>query len=580
MKNDDLPTRSEALIFRAKAFLLQLKRGTENLKNSEIKRLSANESADYSIRLSESVTPLKTESEPGEQFLQAGKIQNLRVAAAKLNGLVVPANEIFSFWKNVGRTTRKRGFVAGREIREGCIIPNVGGGLCQISNGLYDAALKAGFEIVERHAHSRVVAGSLAEQNRDATVFWNYVDLRFKSSAGFQIRASMDAENLTVGFYSEKPAQPKKLVSISRTAKLAPDDLGSCATCGVNDCFRVVKPPKNVGEFGSTAFLVDEFVPEFDEYISAEKLGKDALLLPMDGKRFRRSNYAWNTSGFKTVKQSVGTTLIRAYRSRKLASQGAARQTNLLEMYERLAETYASRLRYDQLHLVVQQNLLPFLWRGGHLGGRTFDVLMTALPMRVLQERLDRAKDLHPNSTTLGDFRADEAIVEAETQALRHARRIVTPHSLIAGLFPEQAVKLDWKGPKTANASHKTNARKVIVFPASTVGRKGCYELREAIADLDVELLLLGPVIEASDFWSGFNANRVAPDIDWLETADLVVLPAFVEHRPSRLLLAAAKGIPVIASEACGLNGVSGITTVENTATAIRAEILKVTAID
>ena len=78
-----------------------------------------------------------------------------------------------------------RGFVKGRELREGCIIPNVGGGLCQVSNALYDAALQAGHEIVERHAHTQVIAGSLAEQGRDATVFWNYVDLRFRSERPF-----------------------------------------------------------------------------------------------------------------------------------------------------------------------------------------------------------------------------------------------------------------------------------------------------------------------------------------------------------------------------------------------------------
>ena len=96
---------------------------------------------------------------------------------------MVPAGETFSFWKQVGRATRRRGFVAGRELREGCLVANIGGGLCQLSNALYEAALAAGFEIVERHAHSRRVPGSRAALQRDATVFWNYVDLRFRARA-------------------------------------------------------------------------------------------------------------------------------------------------------------------------------------------------------------------------------------------------------------------------------------------------------------------------------------------------------------------------------------------------------------
>ena len=93
--------------------------------------------------------------------------------------------------------SRLKGYVDGRELREGCIIPNVGGGLCQISNALYDAALKANFEIIERHAHSQIIAGSLAEQGRDATVFWNYVDLRFRSANAFRIEAKLGKDHLS-----------------------------------------------------------------------------------------------------------------------------------------------------------------------------------------------------------------------------------------------------------------------------------------------------------------------------------------------------------------------------------------------
>ena len=105
--------------------------------------------------------------------------------------------------RSVGRID-DGGFVEGRELREGCIIPNIGGGLCQLSNALYDAALKANFEIVERHAHTQIVAGSLAELGRDATVFWNYVDLRFRSPAPFRIETRLDSGELVVRFLGRK----------------------------------------------------------------------------------------------------------------------------------------------------------------------------------------------------------------------------------------------------------------------------------------------------------------------------------------------------------------------------------------
>lgn len=576
MKQDrTIHTFARAAIFRAKASLLQLKRGFTNRSGGAIRRFSFAEDSLNQTIVSASKTPLWTESAPEEQFLLAGKIHNLRLAAKKINGLEIPANETFSFWKHVGRANRLNGYVEGRELREGCIVPSVGGGLCQLSNALYDAALKAGFEIVERHAHSQIVAGSLAEQGRDATVFWNYIDLRFKSNAAFRIEASLGKDHLRVRFKRGAPSPSSSFVLRSLPVnKNAPTDNDeqmtkdkerktnpqSCATCGVESCFRSLKSDAHLN-FGRAAFLVDEFFPEFDDYLNRTKRAKDHLLVPLDGKRFKKANYAWTLDGYAQTKQSFAVAFERAYKSRRLAAQGAARQTNLLSMSEKLANAYAKSLSYDQTHLVVQQNLLPYLWRTGVLGGRTFDVLMTALPMRILQERLNFAASLQPESKTLGDFRADATLIEAETEALRNAEKIVTPHTAIARLFGARAELLEWTMPAAKETVKTRGGKFTIVFPASTVGRKGCYELREAIENLDVKLLVLGAELEGADFWRGVDWEKGG--VDWLERADLVALPAFVEHKPRRLLQAAASGIPVVASKDCGLENIRGVTNVE-----------------
>ena len=565
------PTRAEALVFRAKTFLLQCRRLAKDNLQFRVSRFSKNDGLKIEKVISESRTPLWTESEPQERSLVAGKINNLRIAVRELDGVEVPADRVFSFWKHVGRSSRFRGYVAGRELREGCIIPNVGGGLCQLSNALYDAALDAGMDIVERHAHTQVIAGSLAEQGRDATVFWNYVDLRFRSPHPFRIEARLNENDLIVRFRGSKNGNGK-LHQLSRSL-INFDQPRSCATCEM-DCHRVVTKP-STANFGRTAFLVDAVWPEFDSYIQSVRTDKDHLFVPIDGRRFRKTNYNWSTNGFSEVKQSIGTTLLRSYQSRKLAHQGAARQRNLLAMYEKLAESYACRLKYDVLHVVVQQDLLPFLWRGGHLGGRTFDVLMTALPMNELQVTLDRAAVLHPESTTLADFRAERWLVDAEAEALKHARRLITPHSQIASLFKNRGELNPWKLPRAKKRNAIENEKPVIVFPASTVGRKGCYELRDAIRGLDVKVLTLGPYLESANFWEGFEVERGGDD--WLNEADLVVLPAYVEHNPRRLLAAAASGIPVIASENCGVKSIEGIKMIPAVdATAVRSAILEV----
>ena len=65
-----------------------------------------------------------------------------------------------------------------------------------------------------------------------------------------------------------------------------------------------------------------------------------------------------------------------------------------------------------------------------------------------------------------------------------------------------------------------------------------------------------------SDFWEGFDVERGNPNNGWLDSADLVVLPAFVEHKPKRLIEAATYGVPVIASKACGLENIEGVESV------------------
>jgi hypothetical protein len=434
-----------------------------------------------------------------------------------------------------------------------------------LSNALYDAALQANLQIVERHAHSRVVAGSLAETGRDATVFWNYVDLRFKSTHAFRIEAELTRDDLIVRFKGEAGARSRLRRSTKTRTVATVDNVKNCFTCEAGGCFRHITPFAIRNYSGRTAHLVDEYWPEFDRYIAATKRSDDLLFVPMDGKRLGKANYAWTTDGFGTVKQNRLFVLQRSFKCRRLAAQGALRQRILLTGSESLAQRYASLLKYDVTHINTMQQFLPFLWRAGHLGGRTFDVLMTSLPLAILQNRLDEAAALHPESTTLNDFRADYRLIEAESEALRHARKIITPHSEIAALYPHKTVLLDWCIPeKEIERAPCAGLVANVVFPAATVGRKGAYELRTALRNLSAQITVDGPLLEGNNFWDGFQVERVCAGADWLRDAAVVVLPAFVEHRPRRLLEAVARGVPVIASKACGLGHVGGITEVES----------------
>lgn len=137
-------------------------------------------------------------TEPRERELELGKVQNLRVAAAAVDGLVLEPGETFSFWRAAGQPRRGKGYVTGRELRLGCMIPSTGGGICQLTNALSRVAHQAGLEIVERHSHSVHPEDFFIDDATDATVFWNYIDLRFRSLRRVRIGATLTETTLVV----------------------------------------------------------------------------------------------------------------------------------------------------------------------------------------------------------------------------------------------------------------------------------------------------------------------------------------------------------------------------------------------
>lgn len=551
-----LPTRGESLWFLFRATCFRARRALMNLGRTAPRRLAVKPIDASPTPIAESRSLLFNGQNPAEFALQAGKVQNLRVALRNIHGVRVRAGEVFSFWAQIGIPIRARGFVLGRELREGCIIPSVGGGLCQLSNALYDAALAGGLEIVERHAHSQRVPGSMAVTGRDATVFWNYVDLRLRAGFDWQIEARLSSSELYVSIRRVSANSPTSGSPRHGQSIEMPDSgegVESCETCGVVSCFRNPSAA-NLTKSGVTGWLVDAWQPEHDQYIREHRKSADWLFTPLDSARRGIGPYRWPSAGFGRVKEALLFVLERSWRSRRLAAQGAERQRALLALDAKLARIYARQLPPEATHLVVSQNLLPHLWREGVLGGRTFEVLMTRSPMSALEGVLDRAASAHPESRTLADFRAPREILAAESEALASAVSWITPHRAIARLAGDRAKLLDWELPTRSGVS----TGEWIVFPASTLGRKGAYELRAALRDAGMPIRLCGPVIEERNFWHGFRTERHLSG-DWLAGARCVVLPAWVENQPRRILEAVAAGVPVIVSEACGLGEIDGV---------------------
>ena len=129
------------------------------------------------------------------------RIHNIKLATEKLNNTILKSNETFSFNTTIGPMGEKDGYKKATGFdSSGKIIKVPAGGMCQISSTMYNTALIANLEIIERHPHSRRVY--YVPVDKDATVYYDSVDLKFKNTLQNDIKifASTDGNNVTITF--------------------------------------------------------------------------------------------------------------------------------------------------------------------------------------------------------------------------------------------------------------------------------------------------------------------------------------------------------------------------------------------
>lgn len=542
------------MVFQIKIIVLIFRRSVRNVR-FPVRKFRKDDKFRKEPVIAVSESELWNPSDNKENWiLTAGKIENLRIAVKRIDGVEVRAGEVFSFWKQIGNPNSGKGYVPGREIREGCVVPTMAGGLCQLSNALYDAALKAGFEIVERHRHTRIIKGSLAEQDRDATVKWNYVDLRFRHTSGFRIEAELTQNSLIVTIRSD---HRNTLPLTEHKSDGHFHSLNDCFSCGNTACSKHREHHKIQPLGASTAFILDEKWPEFDQYIASKVKDEDCFILPLRSNNIVRADrYQWESGKGRETKTVSTQGVFRALKLRFFAGNDNVFRLNL-ELDKKIALAAAKKIPVRVTHIVVSQNLLPHLVETGVLGGRTFDVLMTRLPVREMHNRLNEAHVKFPESPTLSDFRAPEALVKQEEKGLNRAKRLVTVHTEIAALYANKAFCLDWFVPHSDNNIQKG---KGVLFPASALGRKGAYEVRQLAKELNLKVIVSGSATEYEEFWGTVETERFDGDYNKI---GLVIYPAYVENQPRQLLKIISKGIPLIASSACGIKAGEKVTIVE-----------------
>lgn len=179
----------ELAIRRAKVGLFQARRllSWAALPDAWRRPSMAASTRDFPHCIYEHVSPLGRSDQGADPVLEAGKRVNVALAAPHFDGLVLGRAQPLSFWRVLGRATAARGFCLGMELRGGCIVPTLGGGLCRLSNALFRMACELGWTIIERHGHTMEAVPPLPGDllwGLDATVFWPHVDLRVAPVSG------------------------------------------------------------------------------------------------------------------------------------------------------------------------------------------------------------------------------------------------------------------------------------------------------------------------------------------------------------------------------------------------------------
>jgi vancomycin resistance protein YoaR len=129
------------------------------------------------------------------------RIHNVELVAHLVDQTLIAPDATFSFNKTTGDRNAAKGFLVAPVIVNGELTTGLGGGVCQVSTTVFNAAFEAGLKITERTNHALYI--SHYPQGRDATVNYPDVDLQFVNDTGnwLLLRTFVSSSSLTVGLY-------------------------------------------------------------------------------------------------------------------------------------------------------------------------------------------------------------------------------------------------------------------------------------------------------------------------------------------------------------------------------------------
>ncbi|MDD2497625.1 MAG: VanW family protein [Desulfitobacteriaceae bacterium] len=175
-------------------------------------------------------TPLIRKLKDVDMWLQHNKVNNLRIAVNKINGIVIKPGETVSYWRLIGKPTRRKGYLEGMVLFYGGYYPGIGGGLCQLSNLIYWMTLHTPLTVTERWRHSYDVFPDINRTQpfgSGATCSYNYLDLQIYNGTGedYQLHVYLTKEHLA-GQWRAKKFHEKKYEVYEKSHWITQEDWG------------------------------------------------------------------------------------------------------------------------------------------------------------------------------------------------------------------------------------------------------------------------------------------------------------------------------------------------------------------
>lgn len=446
-----------------------------------------------------------------DRKLKLLRIEKLRRMCRRLNGIVLKSGELFS-------------------------LSRFGISDCQFnsdSDPIFEACLNAGFEALDQSNPTMLKCPMGGPFLIEARLTPDELVVKVRVRRGVLRRPGGDAVQLIQKTHLDQLKQ-KELITSTTSMSATPKSLGAQDT---HIC---------------TAAILDCHEPEFASFLMGESV--DYFFIPKRGRP-----YNWSIPKTAKIRTAWFLTWVRLvyifFKKYPLRREGYNIATRM-STSSWLVKSFARQIPWDVEHVIVAQEYLPYLWKTGALGGRTFDVLLTRPPLAAVHEKLDLAALQLPYEKVLKEFRCSREIVEAESEAFVYADRVITPHDDFAQMFPNLR-KLEWYKPAVEPPADVRNPR-YLLFPKSLRIREGAQSALAIAEATKLPLLVVGSDQEnlCHDTDDVFFVKP--SDVPWHEIA-AIVHPTLFESWPRLHLHALALGIPVVVTESAGLSEGDGV---------------------